>query len=162
MKTRGATALSVGLMAGWLGGCRGEQASAPATTSVPPRRSVSLALSGLRRPRPSSRNPRSQRHRARRSDGRRFQPMKICPPDRSSVTPWRLPIARPPRANPRLSWRSFFRELNHFGLNGSLVGKVNPAQRTGTRRVIELSPRLSLRRDKTASREPTPANSIDL
>ena len=33
MKTRVTTALSVMLVAGWLGGCGGEQPGAPATTS---------------------------------------------------------------------------------------------------------------------------------
>ena len=37
MKTRVTTALIVMLMAGWLGGCGGEQPSVPATTSGPPR-----------------------------------------------------------------------------------------------------------------------------
>ena len=37
MKTRVTTALIVMLMAGWLGGCGGEQPSAPPTTSAPAR-----------------------------------------------------------------------------------------------------------------------------
>jgi hypothetical protein len=58
--------------------------------------------------------------------------------------------------------QSFFTQVwTTHGLGGSLTWDVS-AQRTGTRRVVELSPRLSLRRDKTASRKPTPANSIDL
>ena len=45
MKTRVTMALSVVLMAGWLGGCGGEQSSAPAATSVPVRaRGLRIAM----------------------------------------------------------------------------------------------------------------------
>ena len=37
MKSRVTTALNVMLMAGWLGGCGGEQPGTPATTAAPPR-----------------------------------------------------------------------------------------------------------------------------
>ena len=46
-------------------------------------------------------------------------------------------------------------------LRGWLTGTANPAHGGDTRRVVELSPRLSLRRAKTAYPEPTPANSLD-
>jgi hypothetical protein len=46
-------------------------------------------------------------------------------------------------------------------LGGWLTGTANPAHGGDTRRVVELSPRLSLRRAKTAYPEPTPANSLD-
>jgi hypothetical protein len=46
-------------------------------------------------------------------------------------------------------------------LGGRLTGTANTAHRGGTRCVVELSPRLSLRRPKTACPEPTPANSLD-
>ena len=39
---------------------------------------------------------------------------------------------------------------------------VNPAHRLRHSSRVELSPRLSLRRAKTACQEPTPANSLDL
>ena len=44
MKTRVATAVIVMVMAGWLGGCGGEQSSAPATTSVPRTRGLTIAM----------------------------------------------------------------------------------------------------------------------
>jgi ribose transport system substrate-binding protein len=45
MKTRVTMALIVMLMAGWLGGCGGDQSSAPATTSVPVRpRGLTIAM----------------------------------------------------------------------------------------------------------------------
>jgi ribose transport system substrate-binding protein len=45
MKTKVTMALIVMLMSGWLGGCRGEQSNAPATTSVPVRpRGLTIAM----------------------------------------------------------------------------------------------------------------------
>ena len=46
-------------------------------------------------------------------------------------------------------------------LRGWLTGTANPAHGDDTRRVVELSPRLSLRRTKTAYPELTAANSLD-